>query len=101
LWDVEGEGILEPYSGCARDEEVAMEAPADRKELKTLRENVSRIVQSLELCWGCERICQCEQWIVKQEVALWLCKDCLSSVSRRLEKQAGDPVSLVSAAPRS
>ena len=65
-------------------------ATIDRNELKALRENVSRIVNSLELCWGCERICQCGQWVVKQEVVLWLCNECLTSVSRRLEDNSGD-----------
>ena len=72
-----------------------MEATTEkRNELKALRENVSRTVNSLELCWGCERVCPCDQWVVKEEVALWLCKECLASVSRRLEKQPGDPISL-------
>ena len=72
---------------------------ADRQELKSLRENVSRIVNSLELCWGCERISECEQWTAKPEVSLWLCKECLSSVSRRLQKHSGDAASLVPMSP--
>ena len=72
---------------------------ADRKELKKLRDNVSRMVNSLELCWGCERVCECEQWAVKQDVALWLCRDCLVTVARRLQKNSSHPVSLLSVFP--
>ena len=69
---------------------------ADRKELKELRENVLRTVNSLELCWGCERVCECEEWAVKQEVVVWLCRDCLATVASRLQEDSSHPVSLLS-----
>lgn len=68
-------------------------APQGQGELKQLRDNICRTVNSLELCWGCERICECEQWLVNEAVPVWLCIHCLSEVSFRLQKQLGVTVS--------
>lgn len=69
-------------------------ATTDMRDMRSMRENVTRAVNSLELCWGCERVCACEQWVVKQEVALWLCNECLSSVSKRLESNSSGAIAL-------
>lgn len=70
-------------------------APSEHGELKQMRNNIRRIVNSLESCWSYQRICECEQWLVNEVVPAWLCIDCLSEVSYRLEKQSGVPVSLL------
>ena len=67
---------------------------AEARELKCMRDTVTRIVNSLELCWGCDRICECEQWVANETVPVWLCIECLSEVAYRLEKTSGVPVSL-------
>ncbi len=58
---------------------------SDSQELKHMRETVSRIVNSLELCWGCDRICECEQWVANETVPVWLCIECFPEVTYRLE----------------
>ena len=66
----------------------------ETEELRHMRETVSRTVNSLELCWGCDRICECEQWVANESVPVWLCIECLSEVAYRLETSSGIPVSL-------
>jgi len=65
---------------------------AEFRELIGIRENVRHSVESLELCWSCERICECEQWLVNGVVSLWLCGECVDGVCRRLEEQTGMPL---------
>jgi len=66
-------------------------------ELKQMRENICRSVNSLELCWGCDRICECERWLINESLPVWLCHECLVEVSCNLEKRSGVPVSLIPA----
>jgi hypothetical protein len=49
-------------------------------ELKEMRDNIHRSVNSLELCSGCDRICECEKWIRNTGLIAWLCFDCLSKL---------------------
>jgi hypothetical protein len=72
-------------------------ALVDTQKLRKMRETVSRIVNSLELCWGCDRVCECEQWIANGTVPVWLCMECLSEVACRLETSSGVPVVLTPA----
>ncbi|MBI2815970.1 MAG: hypothetical protein HYX72_03425 [Acidobacteria bacterium] len=65
----------------------------EAEELRHMRETVSRTVNLLELCWGCDRVCECEQWVANESVPVWLCIECLSEVACRLETSSG-PVSL-------
>jgi hypothetical protein len=46
------------------------------KELKVMRDKVSRTINALELCWGCQRVCECKQWFINGS-ARWLCGECL------------------------
>lgn len=62
------------------------------RELISIRENVRQSVESLELCWSCQRVCECEQWLVNEAVPLWLCGKCVVEVSRRVEEQTGVPL---------
>jgi hypothetical protein len=64
-------------------------AAIDTKEWKEMRDTVSRTVNALELCWGCDRVCECEQWVANESVPVWLCIECLSEVAYRLEKASG------------
>lgn len=65
---------------------------AEFRELISIRENVHRSVESLELCWFCERICNCEQWLLNEAVPVWLCGECVGEVSCRLEERTGVPL---------
>ena len=48
-----------------------------RRELKVMQDNIYRSVNALELCWACDRICECKQWIINREIR-WICRECLS-----------------------
>ena len=47
------------------------------KELVQMQENVRRVVQSLELCWRCQRVSECQKYILGNMVLVWLCPGCL------------------------
>ena len=72
-------------------------AASQSAELKQMRESICRCVNSLELCWGCNRICECERWLMNESIPVWLCSDCLYMVSYNLEQQSGIPVSMIPA----
>lgn len=61
-------------------------ALVDALELKQMRENVRRSVDSLELCWSCQRICECEHGLVDDGAPVWLCKECLSRLQFRRQE---------------
>ena len=65
------------------------DAPLGPYELKEIRGRIRSSVNSLELCQVCERICECEQWLLN-DVLVWVCIECLSRDLRRLKKAAGD-----------
>ena len=52
-------------------------ALSQNQKLREMQGHVRRVVNSLELCWHCERICEYERWFL-QAVAVWLCAECLS-----------------------
>jgi hypothetical protein len=70
----------------------------DCDELRRMRDSVRRSVNSLELCWSCQRICECEQWLANESVPLWLCTECVFEAWHRLENLSMSPVSLSAAA---
>jgi len=45
-----------------------------------MRENIRRVVGSLEVCWRCQRIAECRKYILENTV--WLCNDCLGEMER-------------------
>lgn len=64
--------------GCNGDGRASMyKHLAGSVELGEMKANVRRSLQSLELCWGCERICECERGRVDADVEpVWLCCEC-------------------------
>ena len=78
-----------------KDKEAAMDITfKEFRELKEMRENIRQKINSLELCWSCQKICECEQWLVNESVPVWLCGQCVSEVSYRLTEETGMPLSL-------
>jgi hypothetical protein len=69
-----------------------------RDELKQLQDAVLHSVDSQELCWNCQRICECEQWLINETVPLWLCSECFLEAWQRLETMSMSPVTLSAAA---
>ena len=45
-------------------------------ELHEMQENIRRNVGALELCWMCQRVCECEQSLVDDAAPVWLCREC-------------------------
>jgi hypothetical protein len=67
---------------------------AEFREFISIRVNVHRSVASLELCWSCQRICECKKWFMNAAVPICLCSDCVGTVSCRLEERTGLPLSM-------
>ena len=57
------------------------EALVEFRELKEMKENIRRSVNALELCWSCQRICECEQGIVDDAAPVYLCTGCRGKFS--------------------
>ena len=60
--------------------------PPGVEELREMRSNILRSINSLELCWRCQRICECDQWLVNEVALVWICRECRPKISYRLEK---------------
>ena len=73
---------------------------SQNQELKEMQDHVRRVVNSLELCWHCERICECERWAVNQAIAVWLCAECLSETLQGLAQPSEFRVSVRTALPK-
>ncbi|MGH9784614.1 MAG: hypothetical protein ACRD88_10540 [Terriglobia bacterium] len=54
-----------------------MQQVAVGKELAEMQENVRRVVQALELCWRCQRVSECQKYVLGSMVLVWLCPRCL------------------------
>jgi hypothetical protein len=50
-------------------------------ELIRMRENVRRSVDTLELCWGCQKICECQKPLGEDDEPHWLCEHCLEKAN--------------------
>jgi len=57
------------------------EALTEFLELKEMKVNIRRSVNALEMCWNCERICECERGILDDAAPVWLCTWCRSKFS--------------------
>jgi hypothetical protein len=42
-----------------------------------MRENVRRAVQSLDVCWRCQKVSECRKYILGNLVLVWLCEPCM------------------------
>ena len=58
-------------------------------QLRQMRENVRRSVDLLELCWSCQRICECQHGLVDDGAPVWLCQECLGRLQSWRRKSAG------------
>jgi len=45
-------------------------------EWNQMRDNVRRVVLSLEVCWNCQRVSQCQKQVLGGTVMVWFCKEC-------------------------
>ena len=53
----------------------------DYRELASIRMNVRRSVQSLELCLVCQRLCECKESFVNKDAQVWVCDECFGKFS--------------------
>lgn len=60
------------------------------RELLSIRKNVHQTVGSLELCWSCERVCECRAASVREGAPVWICDECTG----KLSANAGEAVTL-------
>ena len=67
------------------------------RELVTMRENIREKVRLLELCWSCQKISECRQWLINDMVPVWLCTSCVDEVSYRMTDESGMPLSVSAA----
>ena len=47
-----------------------------------MRENIRRAVSALEVCWRCQRVSECQRYILGNLVLVWLCPDCLKEMEQ-------------------
>ena len=45
-----------------------------------MRENVRRAIQALEVCWRCQRVSECQKYVLGNMVLVWLCPGCLTEL---------------------
>jgi len=67
------------------------------RELITMRANIREKIGLLELCWSCQKISECRQWLINDMVPVWLCNRCVDEVSYRMTDDTGMPLSVTSA----
>jgi hypothetical protein len=57
-----------------------MQQLKDGQEMVEMRENVRRAVEALELCWRCQRVSECQKYVLGNMVLVWLCPGCLTEL---------------------
>src|SRR5579864_7516106 len=67
-------------SKAASFEESGMEGLIEKKEWTEIVKNVRRVVNSLEICWKCQHVAECNKYVLGQTVLVWLCKTCLGEM---------------------
>jgi len=52
------------------------------ENLIEMRENIRRAVQSLDVCWRCQRVSECQKYILGNLVLVWLCQGCMGEMEQ-------------------
>lgn len=60
-----------------------MQHMKDVQEMVEMRDNVRRAVESLELCWRCQNVAECQKYVLGNMVLVWLCPDCLTELHQQ------------------
>jgi hypothetical protein len=47
-----------------------------------MRDNVRRAVSALEVCWRCQRVSECQKYVLGNLVLVWLCGECLGEMEQ-------------------
>ena len=56
---------------------------AEMDELRELRSNIRRGVNSLEVCWACGVVCEGSAWKLSGRQQVWLCEKCREEQAAR------------------
>lgn len=59
------------------------------QELIAMRHNIREKVDLLELCWSCQNVSECRQWLINESIPVWLCDKCVEEVSYRMAEESG------------
>jgi hypothetical protein len=57
------------------------------KEWIEMRNNIRRVVQSLEVCWKCQKVSECHKYILGHTVLVWLCQGCLCEMEKAVPER--------------
>ena len=52
------------------------------KDWIEMRENIQKAIGSLEICWKCQRVSECQKYVLGNMVIVWLCRGCLTELER-------------------
>jgi hypothetical protein len=55
---------------------------ANTQEMMEMRENIRRAVCSLEVCWRCQKVSECQKYILGNLVLVWLCGGCMGEMEQ-------------------
>lgn len=55
---------------------------ADNKEWVEMSKNIHRAVNSLEICWKCQKVSECHKYVLSQTILVWMCQGCLGEMER-------------------
>jgi len=64
-----------------------MKDVAAEKEWVEMRKNIHRAVHSLEVCWKCQRVSECQKYILGHTILVWMCKGCMGELERPLPER--------------
>jgi hypothetical protein len=53
------------------------------RELMEMRNNIRQAVNSLEVCWKCQNVSECNKYVLGHTVLVWLCKGCLCEMEKQ------------------
>jgi len=53
------------------------------RELLEMRGNIRRVVDSLEVCWSCQNVSECDAAVVDDGPPVWLCGECATHAASR------------------
>lgn len=67
-------------------EEMMQDVMAEREWME-MRDNIRRAVHSLEVCWKCQKVAECQKYVLGQTVLVWLCKGCLTEMEKPLPRR--------------
>ena len=60
------------------------------KDWVAMRENIRRAVDALDVCWRCQRVSECQKYILGNMVLVWLCQGCLAEMEQARLTPAGN-----------